>query len=343
MSCQNNCGSNPCATSETNTAACESVSSQINNFTLAAFGEVVKTEIDGQVVWSLPCDLETGLPNNPRGLGEGLLCYYKRLFLEGIIGLQGPIGETGAAGTNGDNAFTVLLASFTQPTLGSPNVQIATLFNPAMLVNLYVFIENSGWYQITATDGTGNLWLTLVKAISNPPTTVTAGKLIVPSGFPGQSIVGPTGPQGATGPQGSPGVAHTQTNGQFTDLVGGTDYNLQIAYAAVDFTNLSARVLLPTQGTYLVTATVGLLGLAGVVATDIVSLRFRNSETALTQDGSEHDVRAPQNAEPESVHISVLLTSTDANQQITLQGKCTTVDKVAVVANRTTMTYVKVA
>lgn len=343
MACQNNCDQNPCAASETNTAACESVSSQINNFVTAFFGTVVKTEIDGQVVWSLPCDLETGLPNNPRGEGEGLACYFKRLFLEGIIGLQGPIGETGEAGTNGDNAFTVLLASFTQPTLGSPNVQISTLYNPAMLVNLYVFIENSGWYQITATDGTGNLWLTLVKAISSPPTTVTAGKLIVPSGFPGQSIVGPTGPQGATGPQGSPGTSHTETNGMFTDLVGGTNYDLQIAYAAVDFTNLSARVLLPTQGTYLISVTVGLLGLTGVVATDIVSVRLRNNDTTLVQDGSEHDVRAPQEDEPESLSFTVRVVSTDANQQITLQGKCTTVDKVTVVADRTVITYVKIA
>lgn len=343
MSCQNNCDSNPCIASETNTAACESVSSQINNFTTAFFGTVVKTEIDGQVVWSLPCDLETGLPNNPRGVGEGLACYFKRLFNEGIIGLQGPQGETGEDGSNGDNAFTVLLASFTQPTLGSPNVQISTLYNPAMLVNLYVFIENSGWYQITATDGTGTLWLTLVKAISSPPATVTAGKLIVPSGFPGQSIVGPQGIQGPQGAQGTPGESHTETNGMFTDLVGGTNYNLQIAYATVDFTNLFARVLLPEQGTYLLSVTVGLLGLAGVVATDIVSVRLRNDDTTLVQDGSEHDVRAPQASEPESLSYTVRVVSTDANQQITLQGKCTTVDKVAVVANRTVITYVKIA
>lgn len=343
MACLNNCDQNPCVTSETNTAACESVSSQINNFVLHFFGELVKTEINGQVVWSLPCDLEVGLPNNPRAVGEGLACYFKRLFNEGIIGLQGPIGPAGAEGEDGNNAFTVLLASFTQPTLGSPNVQISTLYNPAMLVNLYVFIENSGWYQITATDGTGTLWLTLVKAISSPPGTVTAGKLIVPSGFPGQSIVGPQGVQGPPGPQGSPGTSHTETNGMFTDLVGGTNYNLQIAYAAVDFINLSARVLLPTQGTYLISVTVGLLGLAGVVATDIVSVRLRNNETTLIQDGSEHDVRAPQNAEPESLSFTVRVVSTDANQQITLQGKCTTVDKVAVVANRTVITYVKIA
>jgi hypothetical protein len=212
-----------------------------------------------------------------------------------------------------------------------------------MLVNLYVFIENSGWYQITATDGTGTLWLTLVKAISSPPATVTAGKLIVPSGFPGQSIVGPTGPQGATGPQGSPGTSHTETNGMFTDLVGGTNYNLQIAYAAVDFINLSARVLLPTQGTYLINVTVGLLGLTGVATTDVASFRLRNNETTLVQDGSEHDKSRIFDGQSESLHFAVRVVSTDANQQITLQGKCTTVDKVAVVADRTVITYVKIA
>jgi hypothetical protein len=67
--------------------------SQIQNFTQQFFGDVVKTEVDGQVIWSLPCDLDIGLPNNQRGAGEGLACYFLRLSEEGIIGLTGPQGE----------------------------------------------------------------------------------------------------------------------------------------------------------------------------------------------------------------------------------------------------------
>jgi hypothetical protein len=321
---------------------CESLSSQINNFTLQFFGTVVKTEIDGEIQWSLPCSLDIGLENNPRGVDEGLACYFLRLFNEGIIGATGPQGATGADGADGKNAFTVTLASFTQPTLGSPNIQISTLYNPAILDQLYIFVEDSGWYQITATDGAGMLWVTLVKAVSGATGTITAGKLVVPSGFPGVSVVGPTGPQGATGPQGSPGVSHTATNGMYYAPVG-TDYNLQIAYAAVDFVNSSARLLLPTAGTYQVTVSVDIIGLTGVATTDEVAFRLRNNETSLVVDGSEHKTSRIFEDQLRTVSFVVHTTTSDANQQITLQGKCTTVDKVAVVALRTTMTYVKLA
>ena len=98
---------NPCAQSGPgNSAACETLPSQIDNFTLQFFGEVVKTEVNGQVVWSLPCSLTTGLPANPRGADEPLGCYILRLFQDGILGEQGPQGDTGETGANGRNAYT---------------------------------------------------------------------------------------------------------------------------------------------------------------------------------------------------------------------------------------------
>src|SRR6185436_11523721 len=140
MSC-GSCGDNPnlrhncedpCHRSTTNTAACESLPSQISNFTTQFFGVVTKTEVDGAVVWSLPCSLDVGLPANPRGSGEGLACYFLRLFADGIIGLTGPKGDSGTPGTDGRNAYTVTLHSFTQPTSGNPNIQVSTAFNPAV-------------------------------------------------------------------------------------------------------------------------------------------------------------------------------------------------------------------
>lgn len=142
------CNTNPCRTHQHNTAACESLPSQISNFTAQFFGEVVKTEIDGAVAWSLPCGLETGLPNNPRGSGEGLACYFLRLFEEGIIGLTGPAGIQGTPGCNGFNAYTVTLLSFQQPTLAFPGVQVLTAFNPGILEGSYVFIATSGLYLV---------------------------------------------------------------------------------------------------------------------------------------------------------------------------------------------------
>src|SRR5258706_4602955 len=106
MSCSdtnNGCCGSPCAITAANTAACETLPSQIENFTLQFFGTVFKTEVDGIVTWSLPCSLDVGLPNNPRGVDEGLACYFLRLFNDGIVGLTGPQGAAGTAGTNGTN------------------------------------------------------------------------------------------------------------------------------------------------------------------------------------------------------------------------------------------------
>lgn len=330
----------PCGVSETNTAACESISSQIQNFVTQFFGTVIKSEEDGQVVWSLPCNLEVGLQNNPRAVGEGLACYFLRLFSQGIIGATGPQGEPGTPGANGKNAFTITLASFTQPTLGNPNIQISTLFNPAILEGLYVFIDDSGWYQVTATDGAGALWLTLVKELSGASGIIPAGKLVVPSGFPGVSVTGPPGPQGPQGPQGGPGASHTEINGMYYADVGTND-NLGIAYSNVDFVNSSAALLLHGQGTFAITVTVDFIGLAGITSTDEIFFRLRNNDSGFVLPGSEHATSDLAVDELDTMSFTVHYTTTTENQQVNLQGKCTTVDKVAVVALRTTMTYVK--
>lgn len=200
--------SNPCCRTQTNTAACESLPSQISNFTAQFFGEVVKTEIDGVVAWSLPCGLDTGLPNNPRGAGEGLACFFLRLFEEGIIGLTGPEGRAGTPGCNGFNAYTVTLLGFQQPTQASPGTQVLTAFNPSMVEGSYVFIATSGLYLVNNADASGLLSLTLQTAVPGASGAITAGKLVVPSGPPGgpQGATGETGATGATGATGSQGV-----------------------------------------------------------------------------------------------------------------------------------------
>lgn len=200
------CNTNPCRTHQHNTAACESLPSQIENFTKQFWGELVKTEIDGVVAWSLPCNLETGLPNNPRGAGEGAACYFLRLFEEGIIGLTGPEGRQGTPGCNGFNAYTVSLLSFQQPTLEFPGTQVLTAFNPGILEGSYVFIATSGLYLVVNADSSGLLSLTLQTPVSGASGTITAGKLVVPSGPPG----GPQGPAGNTGATGATGATGSQ-------------------------------------------------------------------------------------------------------------------------------------
>jgi len=334
------CGCSPCCCPETSTIECEALSSQIQNFTTQFFGAVVKTEVNGVVTWSLPCSLDIGLDNNPRASDEGLACYFIRLFQEGIIGATGPAGIPGVAGANGSNAFTVTLASFSQPNSGDPNRQISTQYNPALLVGSYIFIDTSGWYQITAKDGSGTLWVTLVQGLGGAPATITAGKLVVPSGFPGQSVTGPAGPQGPAGPPGSPGVSHTATNGMYF-LTSGTDDNLGVTYSAVDFGGSEARVLLPTSGTYQITVSVDVVGLAGVLASDQVFFILRNNTTSLDLGGSEHALSNVGVNGLKTMSFTVQTAIPGDNTQITLRGKCTTVDVVAAVALRTTITYVK--
>lgn len=334
------CG-NPCNVRPgVNTPACESLPSQIQNFTLQFFGDVLKTEVDGNVVWSLPCSLDVGLPNNPRGIDEGLACYFLRLFHDGIVGLTGPAGDPGTPGTNGNNAYTVTLKSFTQPTLTHPILQVVTSANPAILVNTYVFIDGSGWYLVQETDGAGVLLLSLVQPIASATGTIPSGRLVVPSGFPGASVQGKQGLQGPKGDTGPAGQTFTSVNGfYFADV--GTDYALQIVYAAVNFTNSAPTLLLPTAGKYLVTAVVDVVGTAGVATTDIASFKLVNTSIAADIDGSEHLGSVTANLQRQQVAINSVVTTDQANQTIALYGKATSANVISAVALHTTMTYVK--
>lgn len=340
MSCNSNpnfgCSANPCTVTQTNTAACESLPSQIQNFSDQFFGEVIKTEVDGEVVWSLPCSLETGLPNNPRAAGEGLACYFLRLFDEGIVGLTGPAGATGSTGADGRNAYTVTLQSFVQPASGGV-VQVLTAYNPAILVGMRVFIDTSGWYQVNLTDTSGMLFLTLIRAADAAPATISAGKVVVPAGFEGAAIVGPQGP---SGPQGDPGETTTNTNG-FYFVVVGTDYRLQTVYGQVSFTTSVPAFILNTPGKYLLSAVIDLVGLAGVGTGDKASFKIRNLTSLTDVPGSEHVVSRLSQDERKQVVINSIYTTLAANQQITLFGVCDSPDVISAVALNTTFSFIR--
>jgi len=350
-----NCGSNPCNVTLTNTAACESLPSQIQNFSDQFFGTVVKTEIDGVVSWSLPCNLDVGLPNNPRAAGEGAGCYLLRLIEDGIIGLTGPAGANGAAGTNGNNAYTVSLQGFVQPTVGAPNLQLLTLYNPAILVGTNVFIATSGWYQVNAADSSGTLFLTLTQALSGATGTITAGKLVVPAGTPGQSVTGSpglqgapgtpgpqgaAGPEGAIGPAGPTGSAVTTIN-DFFSLAAGTDYLAQLVYAPVDFVADLAQVVLPSPGTYKIDAVVDIIGEAGVSG-DTLSLKLDDLTAAVDVPGTEHEINFMSDGQREQLVLQSIYTVTAASQ-IRLMAQATAANVFTILAIRTTISYLKLA
>lgn len=248
---------NPCAIGPGNTPGCESLPSQISNFTAQFFGDITKIDDGlGHVTWQLPCGLDVGLPANPRAAGEGLACYFLRLFQAGITTAQGPQGPPGKDGKNGFNAYGVTIQPFNQPTLANPVVQVFTAFNPSILPGQFVFIDTSGWYQVTSTDASGSLVLTMISELPGAPVNhpgevvpagvVAAGRLIVPSGAPGpqgntgtqgiqgiQGDPGVKGDKGDTGPQGIPGVAPTLTSAQYVDS-SGSSYTLTSSFARVD-------------------------------------------------------------------------------------------------------------
>lgn len=338
---QTRCG-NPCAATEVNTAACETLPSQIENFTIAFFGEVTKTEVDGSVTWVLPCSLETGLTNNPRLAGEGLACYFLRLFDDGIIGLTGPVGDDGDTGTPGFNAFTVVTASFTQPTLAAPNVSISTFPNPALTAGLYLFIQSSGWYIINAADSLGTLNLTLQKALAGAPATITAGKLVVPSGFPGESIVGAQGIQGVPGSTGTPGQTLTAQNAFYHTNVG-VNFNLPLLYAAVDFTTSQPEVTLTNPGRYLITASVQVAAAAPIVLNDGIALKLRDDTSAIDVPGSERTIRGFVPQSITTVVLNAIYETVAASATIQLYGRMDTANSAFVAANFTSISAVRLS
>jgi len=331
------CCDNPCAVTQVNTAACESLPSQISNFTAQFFGTVVKTETDGVVSWSLPCGLDVGLPNNPRAADEGLACYFLRLFSDGITGLTGPAGPAGSDGSAGNNAYTVTLQNFAQPTQAAPHIQVLTAFNPAILNNTYIFIGTSGWYFVDDYDPSGMAFLTLAQAVAGASGTIAAGKLVIPAGF-----VGPAGPQGVQGAQGPPGLNTFATNA-FYSAPAGTDYNVQVTYQGVDFIASAPRVLLPVAGTYMLTAVVDVVGLAGVVFADSVSLKLFNTIAAADVAGSEHFLSGLAVNQRSQVVLNAIVTTTADSQEIGLYARASSANVFAAVALNTSLSLIRLA
>lgn len=248
-----------------NTPACESLQSQVNNFTSQFFGAVTKIDVSpGVVEWSLPCDLDLGIPSDPRAFGEGVACYFLRLFKQAIISFEGPAGDNGLAGTDGQPGFTVTMSSFPQPTDSTP-FTITYLFTPAIVTGEDIFISNSGWYRVNALGGSGATRLatiSLMRSVNSPKATVDAGRIMVPTGPPGTSKKGPSGapgPNGQTGDKGATGpsgpvltMGPTEQNGVVQ--ASGSDLNINGAAVPATYGGGTVQVTLPVAGTYLVRA-----------------------------------------------------------------------------------------
>lgn len=73
----------------------EPLSSALNNFITSFYGSLSKTCVNGQVVWTLPCNLDAGDPLFPRNSGEGLSCYFLRFMEAFSTQQQFAIGNKG--------------------------------------------------------------------------------------------------------------------------------------------------------------------------------------------------------------------------------------------------------
>ena len=110
----------------------EPVASTLSNFISAFFGSVTKTCVNNQVVWTLPCDLDTApFPGYPRLPGEGLACYFARVIP--IVGLVGPAGPAGPPGPECSAGYTSKI--YIDPVNGADVVGYGTICHPYQTIN----------------------------------------------------------------------------------------------------------------------------------------------------------------------------------------------------------------
>ena len=178
--------------------------SALDNFITHFFGLLQKTVVDGKVVWTLPCDLAVGLEGNPRLPGEGLACYFLRLFGQGIVGLKGDKGDLGNTGPAGESAYSVTTVGFNTPTDACPTASVLVEDGSLFGEGGIAYIPGAGWFTVTATSG-NTLFLTCLVRTSAEGTLVPSGTAVIPVGPRGLTGIGIQGPPGDPGPQGDDG------------------------------------------------------------------------------------------------------------------------------------------
>jgi hypothetical protein len=330
----NNC--NPCTVCPTNTVDCETLPSALDNFTQQFFGQVERVVIDGKVQWVLPCDLDVGLPGNPRGNDESLACYFLRLFREGIVGQLGPKGDTGAQGTNGRNAYTVITSAFAAPTTGNPNSQFTIIPSPVIAVGETVFVPTLGWLQVTDVFNSNVVFTSLLELIPNSATAVFPGQIILPTGPRGLSITGETGAQGekgdkgdqgamgatgTVGPTGATGPAGTPTTSDNGTVTGGTtNYTMSNSFAKVDFGTADLDHIFPEAGTYLVVVHLECTNNMSGAARSWNFKLFDNTASIDVPD-SEISTVIEEHTIPLAVTFTAIVTTSVVNTVIQVYGK----------------------
>ena len=206
-----------------------------------------------------------------------------------------------------------------------------TVYNPAIVEGLNVFIANSGIYRVDIADIIGTLLLSMQSSVAAAGTFIAVGKIVVPAGLRGQpgldgadgekgdkGETGDTGPTGPTGPQGDPGEDFPTTNDFYYEPAG-VDYSvpLDAAYHQINLTASVAQVVLPEVGKYLLSA---VCNFGGVVGSSVGAFKLRNSTAALDVPGSTNSVTiAAADNTRVSVQCQAIYTTIAVNQTIQFQ------------------------
>lgn len=323
--CNTDCG--------TNTAACETLPSALENFVLQFFGTVQKTEVNGKVTWVLPCSLDVGLPANPRGANEGLACYFLRLFEAGINGLQGDKGDTGAPGASGRNAYTITTSAFNPPHNPGQTIQVTIIASPVIAVGETIFIPGAGWYQVTEVFQGTTVFATLLEPVPDVAVVVHAGTVMLPTGPRGLTITGPQGAQGAKGDTGNTGATGATggtgatgstgpagavaTNSNATVKGGNTDYTVTNGFAKIDFGATDLEATLAVAGTYLIMVYLeGNQTVGGILSW---SVRLNNQTTATPYANTETNFRIENSTVHHTFPLSGIIATSANGQTVDVQ------------------------
>lgn len=148
-------------------------------------------------------------------------------------GCDGTQLPSGAAGADGLNAFTVLTAGFTQPSVGS-NVTIAVSASGQYtaiwaVAGQTIYIAGGGYYEVISVGATNAMTVKNLGYSGNasPTSTVTSGGKVSPAGPIGAS--GSAGSNGSNGADGANGTTVIDTD--VTDIT-----TAQTSYASANKT-----------------------------------------------------------------------------------------------------------
>jgi hypothetical protein len=276
----------------------------------------------------------------------------------GAPGSPGATGPSGAAGLPGGMSMEYIASSPFTGTPASGKVQ----FNPADDLSIAGQIFISGVANNPAVDFVGVF------------SAVVSGDVFVfvKEGDPSQFVfatidttLGPSGPN-----DWGFNIASTVSNGGFSngdklvfsyvklgsgaglpvtgfysDPTGGTDFPMAVAYGAVNFVNSLAQVVLPTAGTYLVTAiiTIDADPMAAFGGSDSFKCKLHNSTTAADIAGSENFVKRVYSGQYQQMVLQASIVTASVNNTISLYAACSLSPAAVAVANATEISFSKTA